>query len=225
MTVIATIAVPAADFELGRTLSDTSATRIDLEQLVPLGETALPYFWIEAEDSDAMIASLSTNDTVESASVVDELNGESLIRIDWTEAVDGLLENLTAAEGVVLDAHGTATDWTFQLRFGSYEDLSAFYRSCVEKGIGVTLDRVHNPVESDASRTRFGLTPTQQETLVAALEAGYFAVPREVTLAGLGDLLGVSDAAASERLRRGQATLVTATLLREATSPLTDDES
>lgn len=219
MTVIATVTVPAANFELGRVLSSTEAARIDLEQLVPLGNTALPYFWIETEDSDAMIASLSANGVVENASVVDELHGQSLIRIDWTAAIDGLLENLMDAGAVVLDAHGTATDWTFQLRFASYECLSAFYRSCIENDLGITLDRMHNPVEPAAPRTRFGLTPVQQETLLAALEAGYFAVPREITLAGLGDLLDVSDAAVSERLRRGQAALVTATLLGMGPSP------
>lgn len=46
------------------------------------------------------------------------------------------------------------------------------------------------------------------ELVLTAAEAGYFEVPREVSLAELADREGISDVTASERLRRGIGRLV-----------------
>jgi predicted DNA binding protein len=45
-----------------------------------------------------------------------------------------------------------------------------------------------------------------------AFERGHFPVPRETSLADLGEEIGVSDTAVSERLRRGIATLLSTTI-------------
>jgi predicted DNA binding protein len=52
------------------------------------------------------------------------------------------------------------------------------------------------------------LTELQQETLVAALEAGYYELPREVTMGELAERLGVSQQALAKRLRRGYRNLI-----------------
>ena len=54
------------------------------------------------------------------------------------------------------------------------------------------------------------LSPKQREALTVALDRGYFDVPRHVTLAAVGAELGVSDTAASQRIRRGCRELVRA---------------
>lgn len=76
----------------------------------------------------------------------------------------------------------------------------------------MTLERVHNPAVPEDLGLEFSLTDVQRETLLAAHETGYFEVPREATLGDLAEQLGVTDTAASQRLRRGMATLVAATL-------------
>jgi predicted DNA binding protein len=48
------------------------------------------------------------------------------------------------------------------------------------------------------------LTPTERETLEAAVERGYFESPRGATLGDLAEEFGVSKPAISKRLRRGQ---------------------
>lgn len=47
------------------------------------------------------------------------------------------------------------------------------------------------------------LSPKQREALAVALDLGYFDVPRRATLADVAEELGVSDSAASQRIRRG----------------------
>lgn len=52
------------------------------------------------------------------------------------------------------------------------------------------------------------LTARQRECLTVALREGYFAVPREATLAEVADRLGVDTSTASETIRRANARLV-----------------
>lgn len=54
------------------------------------------------------------------------------------------------------------------------------------------------------------LTPIQRETLVRAVAAGYYTVPRRVSLSALSKRFDVSQSAVSQRLRTAEATLVRA---------------
>ena len=75
---------------------------------------------------------------------------------------------------------------------------------------GVTLERVYplGAEEEDAVPARWDLTPAQEEALRAALEAGYFEIPRETTASEVASRIGISKSAFLERLRRGQSSLV-----------------
>lgn len=53
------------------------------------------------------------------------------------------------------------------------------------------------------------LTAKQTEILRVAVDLGYYEVPREKTLADIGDELGLTSATVSEHLRKVEATLVT----------------
>ena len=66
--------------------------------------------------------------------------------------------------------------------------------------------------DGETALCRFNMTPAQREALTAALEAGYYEVPRDATLQEIASQLGISDSAASARLRRGVAGLLRWTL-------------
>ncbi|GAB7090231.1 hypothetical protein JCM18237_05020 [Halorubrum luteum] len=51
------------------------------------------------------------------------------------------------------------------------------------------------------------LTDVQRETLVRAVEAGYYSTPRAVSLDSLADEFDVSKSAVSQRLRKAEATI------------------
>lgn len=51
------------------------------------------------------------------------------------------------------------------------------------------------------------LTDIQRETLVRAVEAGYYATPRAVSLDSLAEEFDVSKSAVSQRLRKAEATI------------------
>ncbi|WP_293030051.1 helix-turn-helix domain-containing protein [Natronococcus sp.] len=75
--------------------------------------------------------------------------------------------------------------------------------------VGVKLERVY-PLESEATESpgqRWELTPAQEECLRAALELGYFEIPRQASSEAVADELEISKSAFLERLRRAEAAL------------------
>ena len=74
------------------------------------------------------------------------------------------------------------------------------------RGGGNQLDRPsrlpggYNPLDE--------LTPVQRETVEAALELGYFDIPRGVSMEELAAELDITPNAVSERLRRAERTLL-----------------
>ncbi|MFC4359009.1 helix-turn-helix domain-containing protein [Halobium salinum] len=73
--------------------------------------------------------------------------------------------------------------------------------------VGVRLERVYplGPESGGSGATRrWDVTPAQEAALRAALDMGYFTVPRGATASDVADELGISKSAFLERLRRGQ---------------------
>ncbi|MFB6130194.1 MAG: bacterio-opsin activator domain-containing protein [Salinigranum sp.] len=212
MSVITNLHVPARDFVLGEALTSNPGVRVSLERVVPIGDSFVPYFWASNNSLVDIEDAIGRVDGVESFEVVDSIDSEALIKVVWKEGPNGLFDSLAESGGTLLEATGESERWSLQVRFENREDLTAFYRSCVDRGISLELTGVHNPGLLDEVGLGFALTDTQRETLVAALEAGYFDVPRRTNLVELADRMGVSDTAVSQRIRRGVATLLRATL-------------
>ena len=214
MSVIADFSIPAEQFALGHLLEVRPGVQVRLESMVPTGETMIPYFWVEDPDIEAVEEALLESTYVEEASIVDRVGDEALFRVVWAEDVNGIIETIMETEGVILEGNGHGDNWTFELRFPEYDALSRFYRSVVEKDISITLENVHNPIDQSGPQPNV-LTDEQREALQTALEEGYFAVPREITLVELADRLGISDSAVSQRIRRGLTKLLTTNLTRD----------
>lgn len=212
MTVIADFTVPADDFALGRIMEVRRGINVKLETMVPTGESVMPYFWVPVQDADAVEATLRDDPLTLDVDTIDEVNGEVLFRVSWSSEIDGLVDAILNTGAVVLEAEGTGDDWLMELRFGDYDSLSTFYEGCTRKDIGIDLDKVHSSI-GDGETDGYGLTDEQRDTLLTALEEGYFEVPRETTLVELGEVMDISDSAVSQRLRRGLSKLLAETLL------------
>jgi len=213
MSVIADFSVPAEQFALGHLMEVRPGVQVRLESMVPTGDAAIPYFWVQSPDVEAIETALRESPIVEDVSIVDEVEDESLFRVEWNEDVNGLVDVIREAEAVVLEARGHGDSWSFQVRFPEYEALSSFYRDVVDEGISIDLAGVHNPVDPNRSAT-YDLSAEQREALVLAFEEGYFAVPRHITMVELAEELGISDSAASQRIRRGLTKVLSTTVVR-----------
>lgn len=210
MSVVAVFTVDAADFLLGETLAAHDDARLELERAVPLAERPAPCVWVVGPDVGAVTESLRAEVEVCRVAVLDDAGSEALVRVEWGSELDERLASLVETGATVLEAVGRDGAWRLSLRFPDHERLTAYHTRCVDADVSLRVEMVNDPasLRGDADP----LTDVQRETLLVALETGYFAVPREATLTELADRLGVSDTAVSQRLRRGMEQLVAASV-------------
>lgn len=171
-------------------------------------------FWARGSDFEAFDAALADDRTVSTLRSID-VGDRRLYQVRLTgEGTDAYLYPVFV-ETVSLVGRATATyeGWRCEFYFADQSALERFVEACRERNIGFQVVRLQEWQDVDGEE--FGLTDTQRETLETALEVGYFAVPREHDLQDLADRLGVSDTAASQRLRRGLSTLLQRTVGRD----------
>ena len=162
---------------------------------------------------DRIERQLSLQADIESAEIIDQDGENTLVRITWQTTPEGLMSLLQESRVTVFEGIRFSGRWEFTLRFPDHETLSTFHQRCLEAGFQIKLDRIQNPAYPRERSKRFGLTDAQQEALILAFDAGYFEIPRGMTLGTFAEQVGVSDTAISQRLRRGTATLVESTLI------------
>jgi hypothetical protein len=180
------------------------------------GSDAIPLrnlFWASGGDFEAFEAALDDDPTITAFTCLVEEAEARLYRIQYAEDVPEVDAYRAAVEldGSVLHAENDGSGWVVRMRFPSRDAVSAFCERCWAAEFDLGIRAVYDQHER-APKSRYGLTTPQYETLITALEGGYFSIPRGAALEDVADELGVSSQAASERLRRGMKTLVTNTL-------------
>lgn len=216
MSVIAKVVVPATDLPSDGILVADGGSTAQLERVVCEGEQLMPYFWVEGDERASLIDGFRSECENASVVVVDERENQSLIRVEFPADGNSMFHLLVETDAQVLQATTRDSSWQLQLAFAAHEQFVEFYRWCIEQDIAIEVDRVHDPADSRTSSFEFALTPTQRETLLTAFRRGYFDVPRDVNLMGLAEEFDISDTAVSQRLRRGIATLIAATLVESS---------
>lgn len=202
MATEATFTVAADEFPLGTIFESVPNVTVELERIVPGDSVVIPYFWVRGVNIDDMEAAFSDHSGVKTIRLIDSVEDEYLLRVEWDSDHVGILSTLAETQVPLISAVGTNKEWAFELRGDNRSDLADFQRLCRERDIPVTLTALHalTPVET---ATESALTDPQHELLVLAYERGYFNSPRDVTMEELGDELGISQQAVASRLRRG----------------------
>jgi len=222
MGVTATVELPLDTCSLGRALRGYPDSRIRIERTVPAGTAFLPYFWTDAATVQGVTEDLEATSEVDSCEVVDVIDDEALVRVEWLDPSVDFLEIVDDTGGTVLEAICTRNGWTVTIRFDDHSELGRCYRACVADDVQVTVASVRGPTSLEREDPASELTQRQRRTFLEAYERGYFEVPRRIDLAELARALDVSDTAVSQRLRRGTATLVE-TVLLEADETASND--
>jgi predicted DNA binding protein len=217
MSVVAEFTIGAEEFLLGRLVADRPGVTIELERVVPAAKRVMPYVWGHGSDLERFEADLEADPNVRSVRVLDRLDESVLYRIEWEDPVRELVSGIAETDASILEARG-GDEWTFRIRFEASAGLAAFHEFCRDNDIAYTLNRVY-ALPDPVLEYPYGLTEPQYETLRAAVDRGYFEIPRGVTFAELAADLGVSEQAVSERVRRGADTVLRATLLEAPADP------
>lgn len=212
MSLCAEITVRRADTAFREVFSDVDVL-VEFDPFVPTGDHFFPYLWVDG-DRDAVGRfedRITDVAAVASASALQDRGSSRLYWIDWEARPEGVFAAASRSDVSVKRAIGTELGWGLRLQGHDHDCLASFRDECVAQSIRFTLERLHPP---RPATTRGGsLTESQRESLKLALEEGYYDVPRGTTLELLGESLGVSRQAVSNRLRRGTKRLVEAILL------------
>jgi predicted DNA binding protein len=206
MSIVIEFTVPADSCALGRSLGSDPNALLELDRIVPTDDSVMPFFWVWGRDAETFAAAARTEPAIDRIAVVDRVDGGALLAAEWNPDAAGTLRSIAEADGTLLDAHATNTEWRFEVRFADAAATSEFRRLCRERGVPLALARVTTSPESPDHR--YGLTPEQREALVVAYGMGFFEEPRRATLADVADELGISPRAVTGRLRRGQSALL-----------------
>ena len=221
MVVIIRFDVAPTEFDLGRILRVERAMTIDLELYVPDRDRSGLFFSIssgEQADHTAFVERVDDHPMVDGLEVVETFDRRTVLAMEWDAGSDYLFRTVEACDGRILRVTGTAEAWTFVVRFPTRDGLVTFREHCRAHGIEFSTLRIYHLRESRTSSGErlFGLTDAQREALTVAVECGYFDIPRQCSTADVATELGISDQAASERLRRGVANFVQHTFLEDA---------
>lgn len=170
-------------------------------------------FWAEGSEYGAFETGLEVDPTVTDPRTLTETNTRRLYRVVTTEL--GHERSAVAVwrdlDIVLIEARGTLDGWTVRMRFPDRETLAQYRRQHREEDVPFRLESIYHESTSGGA-VEADLTDDQCETLLAAYEAGYFDVPRAASQSEIADRFDISSQALSERLRRGTATLIEATL-------------
>lgn len=212
------------EFELHTPILETASEAIDRIRLEEVYGTEADepklLFWAFGDEFAAFEAALDEDASVAASTRLEEAADRRLYSVRLTGSAAQRLTYPVAAEYDVTVLEITVTDETLvRARVPSREVLVDYRDRCLEKGVGFRLERLYREQAPDPDLVpgRYGLTDAQRKALLAALENGYFEVPRETTLAAIAAEFDISNQALSARLRRGQANLLRTTLADDPT--------
>lgn len=214
MSVVAEISAPLTVAPFGSALSNHQGVTVEVDPVVPSGGSS-HHLWIGGEASDALVEDLNSSPDFGPVVVVDELPDRTLVRVGWETADSPLFDLVDSVDGRISAAEGTPDGWSLCIRFPDREAVRRFISRAGDRNLGIELREL---LDTPAVEDRHAVSPKQRETLAAALEMGYFEVPRQATLADFAAELDISEQGVSERLRRGLSTYLSLALHGDGTN-------
>lgn len=212
MSVIGEFTVDSKDFALYNAMTAAPDMIVEIERIVATMEDRLmPYFWVSGGDQSEFEEAFRADDSVENIAKIDQVDGAILYRAEWTANVETIVYAYVEIGATIIRAVGRDENWELRIRFDDRYKLTQFREHCAEYDISFELTQLREQEQPMAS-AQYDLTSKQRETLVTALEAGYYDVPQQVTMAELADELGITQQALSKRFHNGHKNLITSTL-------------
>ena len=215
MTFIAEFTTPRETFAIGRGLANTdglTGLTLELERVIPTGETLVPYFWVWGDGLERYEDNLEAEPRIEKVETIVRTDDGALYRIDWHNEMSTVIEEFFELDFTLLGGVCTVDGWKFEIRYPSSDDAKEFQRYITECGIPYTLERVRCLNDGSIGK-RQQVTPEQREALLVAYRCGYFYEPRKAKLSELANRLDLSESSVAGRLRRGYASLIEEHLL------------
>lgn len=207
MSIVGDFTIQADSFILEHALSTVPDMTIEADRYATHGpKEVLPFIWASGSDFQRFQHALDDDPATRDVSVAEETDGEVLYRLKWSQDVLDLIQELVDHHAAILRATAQNRQWELRLRFADEGMISEFQNYFQETGRHFEVHQLRRP--RGPRQQEYGLTPEQYNALVAALRAGYFKIPRGTSGEELGETLGISANAVSQRLRRGTETVL-----------------
>jgi len=207
MTSIADIEIPADGTGVGGLFEAVPSLTCEMERVIASDGHGL---WLSGASQDDVEDAIEEASAITDYSLISSDETRWLYDITFDPDTADIFELVLEEGGTVLSASASSGTWLISVRVVDRECVSSLYDRLVENDLSVTIVRLYD-LAAD-SHSQCGLTPRQYETLVAAIDHGYFEIPREVSMQELSEELDISHQALSERLRRAYRALVTSEL-------------
>jgi len=215
----AVVRVEHPDIVLTETVNHDRSAKVKSVSEAGTDPTSGKFFYrIESSDFSQFEDGLRSDDTVgEFERVIETRDEEAIYSFEYTDEAKILSSVISTANGVTLEMENEGRAWTFTIWVPERTNLSHLWDYAQQHHIDIDLLRVN---EYDSLGTKdAGLTDSQREALLVALETGYFEEPRNATLSEVAVELGISQPAASGLLRRGTRRLVVSSLVDDGDEP------
>ena len=114
MASIAEFTLPPSGFPLGRVFEDRPEATLDLDRVVPSGDTVMPYVWVRTSDGDlAAIREIFDGlPELRSAVLMKDLGDKGLFRAEWEPEYLGIMSAIERSGVTVLSATGSNDGWS-----------------------------------------------------------------------------------------------------------------
>jgi hypothetical protein len=156
---------------------------------------------VTARDVDAVLSAMEAHEALASASVMAREDGAATVRLE-TDAP--LLLLAAKRSGLPIEMPLDIEDGVATVEVtGEHERVAEMGRRLSDLGLRYEVERVRQRV--DPARL---LTDRQRELLLAAVDLGYYDVPRRATLTEVAEHVGIAKSTCSETLQRVERTVV-----------------
>jgi predicted DNA binding protein len=207
------------DIVLSQTVAHDRSSKVKSVSEAGTDPTSGRFFYhIESADFSRFEEGLRNDTTVgEFERVIETRDGEAIYSFEYTDEAKILSPVVSAANGVILDMENEGSAWILTVWISERTDLVQLWNYAQQHDIEIELLRVNE--YAGLGTTDAGLTDSQRDALLVALESGYFEEPRDATLSEVAAELDISQPAASGLLRRGTRRLVVSSLLDDSGPP------
>ncbi len=173
------------------------------------------FYRVESSDLERFEEGLRDDHTIGWFKRVRETgDGRAIYSVEYSDEATVLSPVVSTASGVILEMENEGAAWDLTVWMPERSNLVELWEYARSTGIDIELQRVNE--YASIGETDAGLTDSQREALLVAVESGYFEEPRDATLSEVAADLGISQPAASGLLRRAIKRLVVASLMDDS---------
>ena len=211
MPTMVEFSIPAEEFALHETLERRPDLTFEIDRVVAHNTTqVVPFVRATYGEFEGLTEVLEADSSVEEVEMLGETDDERFYRLVWGDKAPVISYMVNKQAATVQEATATNGEWHLRVLFPERSGLSATGEYAQEVGTTVDVTRIYGIDELEEAQ--YNLTEQQHETLITAVEQGYYDIPREVNAQNLADKLDISHQALSERFRRATKNLITSTL-------------